>query len=264
MSIPFYQVDAFTDQPFAGNPAGVCLLPGPKGDAWMQNVAAEMNLPETAFLLKQEDGYSLRWFAPQSEVPLCGHATLASAYVLWATGQLAASVEARFHTKSGLLTAVKNGDWIELNFPAEKATPCVAPVFLPEALGCDFVYVGRNRMDYLVEVASEEELKSLAPDMNLLMKVDTRGVIVTCRAKTKPYDFMSRFFCPLLGVPEDPVTGSSHCCLAPYWQQKLGKDEFAAFQASPRGGVLRVRVESGGRVAISGQAVVVLKAELFS
>jgi PhzF family phenazine biosynthesis protein len=257
------QVDAFTDTPFGGNPAAVCLLPEPGEARWMQRVAREMNLAETAFLHRQEDGFSLRWFTPAVEVDLCGHATLASAHVLWEEGHLRPEEQARFYTRSGLLTATRQGAWIEMDFPATPAHPANAPAELVRALGVEPVFVGQSQFDYLVEVDSEETLRGLKPDLILLERVPVRGVIVTSRSGTPEYDFVSRFFAPQSGVPEDPVTGSAHCTLAPFWGERLGKAEMRAYQASARGGVLRVRL-NGERVAICGQAVTVLRGELLA
>jgi PhzF family phenazine biosynthesis protein len=254
------QIDAFASAPFRGNPAAVCLLDRERPDAWMQDVAAEMNLSETAFLLRRDDGYSLRWFTPAVEVALCGHATLASAHALWEEQQLAASDTARFHTKSGLLTATRAGDWIELDFPATRETASEAPDGLLESLGVTTpVYISRNKFDYLVEVASEDEVRALDPDHARLRKIPVRGVIVTSRSHD--HDFVSRFFAPGSGIDEDPVTGSAHCCLTPYWSAKLGKTEMTAYQASRRGGILRVRLDAD-RVKLGGQAVTVLRGEL--
>lgn len=261
MGLPLIIVDAFTSKPFAGNPAAVCLLAAAREAAWMQNLAQEMNLSETAFLLRQPDGYDLRWFTPTVEVDLCGHATLASAHVLWERGELRLSEQARFHTRSGLLTAERRGEWIELNFPAEPEQPAPTPAGLEQALGTTALYVGKNRFDYLVEVDSEETVRSLRPDMALLGEIPARGIMVTARATSPGWDFVSRFFGPQSGVSEDPVTGSAHCCLGPYWAKKLGKREFVAYQASARGGVVRVRLE-GNRVRLGGQAVTVLRGEL--
>ena len=261
MGLPIVQVDAFTDRPYAGNPAAVCVLPGPREAGWMQLVAREMNLSETAFLLRREDGFSLRWFTPTVEVELCGHATLASAHVLWETGALAPGEQARFHTRSGSLTADQRGDWIELDFPAEPEQPVEAPEGLLEALGVAPRYIGRNRFDYLVQVESEAVVRALRPDLGLLATVPTRGVIATSRAASPEYDFVSRFFAPGVGVDEDPVTGSAHCCLGPHWASRLGKREFIAYQASARGGVVRVRVQ-GDRVLLGRQAVTVLRGKL--
>jgi PhzF family phenazine biosynthesis protein len=261
MGLTIVQVDAFTNIPFTGNPAAVCVLPEPREERWMQNVAREMNLSETAFLLRQTDGFNLRWFTPAVEVDLCGHATLASAHILWESGHLKQNEQARFHTRSGLLTAERQGEWIELNFPATREEPAEAPSDLLQALGTTATYIGKNRFDYLVEVASEDAVRNITPNFSLLATVPARGVIVTSRATSPGYDFVSRFFGPQVGVNEDPVTGSAHCCLAPYWSKKLGKDEMVGYQASARGGIVRVRI-SGDRVYLGGQAVTVLRGEL--
>jgi PhzF family phenazine biosynthesis protein len=261
MSQTIIQVDAFTDRPFAGNPAGVCVLNGPADAGWMQQVASEMNLAETAFLYQEDAGYHLRWFTPTVEVDLCGHATLASAHVLWTDGHLSSGEQARFRTLSGLLTADQRGDWIELDFPAEPASDVEPPVHLVEALGVEPVNVGLNRMDVIVEVTDEQTLRSLHPDMGLVARVPARGVIVTSRSESPEYDFVSRFFAPAVGVAEDPVTGSAHCCLGPYSTERLGKDELVGYQASARGGVVRVRLD-GDRVKLFGQAVAVIRGEL--
>jgi PhzF family phenazine biosynthesis protein len=257
------QVDAFTAEPFGGNPAAVCVLPEPGDAAWMQQVAQEMNLSETAFLHRQEDGFSLRWFTPAVEVDLCGHATLASAHVLWEEGHLAAGEPARFHTRSGLLTATRNDDWVEMDFPATPAILADAPAELVEALGAPVIWAGRTLWDYLVEVDSDAALRALAPDFTRLARIPTRGVIVTSRNSASEYDFVSRFFGPAVGVNEDPVTGSAHAALAPYWAERLGKAEMTAYQASARGGVVRVRL-NGERVIIGGQAVTTLRGELLA
>jgi predicted PhzF superfamily epimerase YddE/YHI9 len=256
------QVDAFTDKPFAGNPAAVCILPGKAEEAWMRDVAREMNLSQTAFLVERGADYDLRWFTPSVEVALCGHATLASAHVLWEEGRLKPDAQARFHTKSGLLTADRRGEWIEMDFPALVERPSVAPPGLVEALGVEPEYVGRNQFDYLVEVASEAVVRALKPDHSQLRQIPVRGVVVTSRASSARFDFVSRFFAPGSGVDEDPVTGSAHCCLAPYWATKLGKLEFVAYQVSPRGGIVRARV-GGDRVQLAGQAVTALRGELI-
>ncbi|HYI08582.1 MAG TPA: PhzF family phenazine biosynthesis protein, partial [Thermoanaerobaculia bacterium] len=227
-------------------------------------VAAEMNLSETAFLLPRDDGYSLRWFTPAVEVALCGHATLASAHALWEEGLLGPDDTARFHTQSGLLTATRNGDWIELDFPATREERAEAPEGLLESLGVtDPVYVGKNKFDYLVELASEELVRELDPDHGRLRRIPVRGVIVTSRSAGQDIDFVSRFFAPGSGVDEDPVTGSAHCCLTPYWSAKLGKDEMVAYQASKRGGTVRVRL-AGDRVKLGGRAVTILRGELVA
>ena len=261
MGLRIVQVDAFTDLAFRGNPAAVCILPVARDESWMQDVAREMNLAETAFLHPENGDYRLRWFTPAVEVALCGHATLASAHVLWEEGSLPAEREARFQTKSGLLTARRAGDWIELDFPATPAAPALAPAGLAAALRVGTRWVGRSKFDYLVEVDSEETVRGLKPDLAALERVDARGIIVTSRATTPGFDFVSRFFAPQSGVPEDPVTGSAHCALAPFWSERLNRLDLTGYQASARGGVVRVRV-AGGRVVLGGQAVTVLQGEL--
>jgi PhzF family phenazine biosynthesis protein len=230
----------------------------------MQHVAAEMNLSATAFLLPRDDGFSLRWFTPTVEVDLCGHATLASAHALWAENVIASDEMARFHTPSGLLTATRDGDWIELDFPATPNQAADAAPGLLESLGIpNPLYVGRNKFDYLVEIESEEALHALEPDHASLGKITVRGVSVTARGANGKYDFVSRFFAPRSGIDEDPVTGSAHCALAPYWAAKLGKNDFVAYQASPRGGEVRLRL-AGDRVKLAGRAVTVLRGELLA
>jgi PhzF family phenazine biosynthesis protein len=261
MGIPIYHVDAFASEPFRGNPAAVCLLQEPQTDGWMQAVAREMNLSETAFLLPEDDGYRLRWFTPAVEVDLCGHATLASAHVLWETGRLGPDQVARFHTRSGLLTATLSEGWVELNFPTEPVKPVAAPEGLAEIVGVTPVFVGRNRFDYFLEVESEEIVRRAQPDFARLKRIPTRLAVVTSRASTAGYDFVSRCFGPQVGVDEDPVTGSAHCGLGTYWAGKLGRASLMAYQASARGGELRVRV-AGERVIIGGQAVTVLEGQL--
>jgi PhzF family phenazine biosynthesis protein len=257
------QVDAFTATPFAGNPAAVCVLPHPAPDAWMQQVAREMNLSETAFLVQAGDAWQLRWFTPALEVDLCGHATLASAHVLWEDGHLTSGAQARFDTKSGRLTADRDGAWIRMDFPTVPVTAVEAPSDLLSALGVRATAVGRNRLDYLVEVESEAVVLGLSPDFTRLRRLPVRGVIVTARADSRNYDFVSRFFAPGAGVDEDPVTGSAHCALAPYWAAKLGRSELTGRQASARGGIVRVRSQ-GDRVLLGGQAVVVMRGELLT
>ena len=264
MTQRIFQVDAFTDVPYRGNPAGVCLLSRAKDDGWMQAVAREMNMAETAFLLKDGgNSFRLRWFTPTVEVELCGHATLASAHVLWEEGFVKGEEAIFFNTLSGELMAERAGDWIELDFPAEPAAEELpVPRALSEALGVELERVHRNRFDFLVEVESERVLRSLEPDMKLLRAQPVRGVIVTSRTDVARYDFVSRFFAPAAGVDEDHVTGSAHCCLGPYWAERLGKSELLAYQASPRGGEVRVKV-LGERVLLGGQAVTILRGELL-
>jgi len=254
------QVDAFTDRPFGGNPAAVCVLSDACSDEWMQAVANEMNLSETAFLLKQEDGFSLRWFTPAVEVDLCGHATLASAHVLWSQGYLPESKSAQFYTRSGVLTAAKQGDWIELNFPAIESTTARVRPELVSALGVAIANVCQNSLGYLVEVDSAEAVRKLTPDFARIKALGVHGVMVTSIGQGD-YDFVSRFFAPAMGIDEDPVTGSAHCCLGPYWRDRLQKSEFLAYQSSRRGGVVKVRCEEE-RVFLGGQAVTVLQGTL--
>ncbi len=272
MTTQLYQVNAFTDQPFHGNPAAVCLLRGPRDEEWMQQVAGEMNLSETAFLQRREDGFGLRWFTPTAEVDLCGHATLASAHILWQCEAVAADAVIRFATRSGVLTARRDGEWIELNFPSTPPEECDAPAELLSALDVEPLYTGRSKFDYLIEIESEERLRELRPNFQALREIPVRGVIVTARgseagskpgseAGSKGYDFVSRFFASASGIDEDPVTGSAHCCLGPYWQRRLGKDEFLAYQASARGGEVRVEV-AGERIRLGGKAVTVMRCEL--
>ncbi|MFC5653377.1 PhzF family phenazine biosynthesis protein [Paenibacillus solisilvae] len=266
MSLPMAIIDAFTSAPFKGNPAAVCLLDREAEEQWMQQVAEEMNLPETAFLVPLEEGsYTLRWFTPTTEVDLCGHATLASAHYLWTNGHIQLDQAPRFHTRSGLLTAQRseNGS-ITLNFPAEPVKQTTAPEELLHGLGLIPRFAGRNRMDFLVEVDSEETVRTLKPDYGLLARVPARGIIVTSRSSgmfNTAYDFVSRAFFPASGINEDPVTGSAHCALAPYWQKRLRKDELRAYQASARGGELLVRVE-GDRVFMTGEAVTIVLGNL--
>ena len=263
MPIEITQVDAFTSKPFAGNPAAVCILSDEADPSWMQNVAREMNLAETAFLVPRADGFGLRWFTPTVEVDLCGHATLASAHVLWEAGRVPVQDPARFHTKSGLLTAVRRGDWIELDFPVTPVEPADAPPGLAESLGSRPRYVGKSIFDYLVELDSEGAVRDLRPDFGGLAKLGTRGVIATARSAGADFDFVSRYFAPGSGIDEDPATGSTQCALAPFWSGRLGKKAFLARQLSARGGVMKVELK-GDRVGIAGQAVTVLRAELLA
>jgi len=263
MSWVIYQVDAFADRPFAGNPAGVCILERAAPERWMQVVAAEMNVAETAFLVRRDDGaFDLRWFTPTIEVDLCGHATLASAHILWEERVLPAGERVRFHTKSGLLTAWREADIIRMDFPAEPVTASEAPAALAEALGVEFTFAGKNRMDWLVEVADEAAVFAVRPELRALATLGVRGVIVTSRSASPERDFVSRFFAPGAGVDEDPVTGSAHCALAPYWAGKLGKPALVGYQASARGGTVECTVV-GDRVVLGGRAVTVLRAKLL-
>jgi PhzF family phenazine biosynthesis protein len=270
---PIYQVDAFTRTPFRGNPAAVCLLAEPRDDAWLQAVAAEMNLAETAFLIPAAEALQLRWFTPAVEVPLCGHATLASAHVLWETERVAAAAAIAFETRSGRLAAEReSGGWIRLDFPAlpPERDPCTPPPGLLAALGladatAPPVYeVPRPRASdgpsWLVELPSVDVLRALAPDFRALRAVAGHAVIATARGEGE-HDFASRFFAPKAGVDEDPVTGSAHCSLAPFWCARLGRSELCGVQLSARTGVVRVRAH-GSRVHLLGEAVTVLRGEL--
>ena len=256
-----YQVDAFTDERFKGNPAAVCLLDEPTDHAWMQSLALEMNLSETAFLQPDDGRYGLRWFTPSVEVDLCGHATLASAHVLWETGAADDDATLEFDTRSGVLSASRDGDWIELDFPATPEEEATCNIDLERALGATPTYVGKSAFDFLAELPSEQAVRDVTPDFSMLERASARGVIVTAKSSEDDFDFVSRFFAPQSGVAEDPVTGSSHCCLAPYWARRLGKNELVGYQASQRGGTVRVKVDDA-RVALGGQAVTVFDAEL--
>jgi PhzF family phenazine biosynthesis protein len=265
MSLPIFQVDAFTNRPFAGNPAAVCLLSSPQPDERLQAIALEMNLSETAFLLPQADAdcdYNLRWFTPTTEVDLCGHATLASAHILWSENYLPQTAIARFRTRSGLLTAKNNhqeGDWIELNFPAIASRPASIPNLLQQALNIPIVAIVQNDQDYIVEAESETIVRQMQPNVALLRQLPMNGVIVTSRGSE--FDFVSRYFAPNVGIDEDPVTGYAHCCLAPYWGDRLQKSSFLAYQASSRGGMVKVDLV-GDRILLNGQAITVLRGTL--
>jgi PhzF family phenazine biosynthesis protein len=262
--IRIFQVDAFAERPFTGNPAAVCLLDNEKDANWMQAVAAEMNLSETAFVRPSDAGFELRWFTPKVEVDLCGHATLAAAHVLWSEEVVATDAVIQFQTRCGALTCTRNEGRIELDFPATPAEAAAPPIGLVEALGIEPKFVGKTRFDYIVLLDSEQSLRSVAPDFQRLGAVKTRGVIVTAAASDARdrVDFVSRFFAPAVGIDEDPVCGSAHCCLGPFWAQRLGKNELSGYQASARGGHVRVRV-AGDRVILGGQAVTVLRGELM-
>jgi PhzF family phenazine biosynthesis protein len=264
MAIPIVTVDAFTNQLFAGNPAAVCMLPEPRPDEWLRHLAREMNLSATAFLVRRDDEFDLRWLTPTVEIDLCGHATLASAHVLWEEGHLPRGTQARFHTRSGLLTADRHGEWIELDFPVQRGVPTEPLPSLLSGLGITAATaVMKNRLDYLVEVESEAELRAVKPNHTLLRQIPVRGVIVTARSDSPSFDFMSRFFAPASGIDEDPVTGSAHTALGPYWGAKLGKSEMTAYQASARGGIVRLRL-AGDRIVLGGQAVTVTRATLVA
>jgi PhzF family phenazine biosynthesis protein len=260
------QVDAFTNEPFHGNPAAVCVLTQPQPIEWMQSVAQEMNLSETAFVIPQADGYNLRWFTPTTEVPLCGHATLASAHVLWTEGYLEVAQTARFHTLSGLLTATVREDWIELDFPVNHSEIINTPPELEQALGVPIKTTLTNSLGYLVELESADLVKNLQPNFSLLKTLSSArrhcAIATSLAGSNSEYDFISRFFAPGLGIDEDPVTGAAHCCLAPFWRDRTNKNEMLAYQASSRGGVIKVRYAGDDRVFLSGQAVTVMRGEL--
>ncbi|TDC54700.1 PhzF family phenazine biosynthesis isomerase [Actinomadura sp. KC345] len=264
-------VDAFTDRPFAGNPAAVCLLQDAADPGWMQRVAAEMKHSETAFVRPAEGDrdaeFELRWFTPLVEVALCGHATLAAAHALYSTGTVASGRPIRFRTlESGVLTVTEDEHgFLAMDFPACPPDPVEVPEGLAEALGVPVAAAGRNvQNDLLAEVAGEAAVRDLAPDVRAVAGIDARGVIVTAAAgRGRDHDFVSRFIAPrvLPGDGEDPVTGSAHCALGPYWAERLGRDAMTGFQASPRGGYVRVAVR-GDRVVLSGTAVIVLDGDL--
>jgi PhzF family phenazine biosynthesis protein len=261
-----FQVDAFTHEPFKGNPAAVCILEIECSEDWMKSVALEMNLSETAFLRRQPDGYDLRWFTPRREVNLCGHATLATAHILWETGRLAPDQPARFHTKSGLLTATREGDWIAIDFPARLATPADPNPDVNRAIGVSPISVQKATSPqgdiYLLQVESAQSVRSMTPDFVRLAATGIRSVIITARSDSPGCDFVSRYLAPGVGVNEDPVTGSAHCYLTPFWGTKLGKNSMVGYQASHRPGFVRCEW-NGERVILKGQAVTIMIAELL-
>ena len=261
-TIPLIQVDAFTDRPFCGNPAAVCITSQPLPDSLMQHIASEMNLAETAFLVKEKNGFHLRWFTPTTEVELCGHATLASAHVLWEKGLLPPDKNAVFQTLSGELVASLQGEAIVLDFPAKPARKVEQKeikVLFPDL---DIQFLGKSDFDYLVVLENEAALLKLEPDFNRMATFDARGFIVTARSASSAYDYISRFFAPACGVNEDPVTGSAHCTLAPYWSEVIGKQKLTGYQASARGGYVGTEY-LGERVKLKGKAITVMRAEML-
>jgi PhzF family phenazine biosynthesis protein len=264
VAVPITWVDAFTDEPFTGNPAGVCVLPAAAPEPWMQSIARELGLSETAFVHREREAWRLRWFTPTTEVDLCGHATLAAAHVLWSFGHAPEREPIEFHTKSGPLHARPADPWIELDFPAEPAVPADPPADLVPALGLGrAIWIGRNRLDWIVVLDRESDVRELVPDLARLKSIPARGVMVTAAADAEAgYDFVSRFFAPAFGIDEDPVTGSAHCCLAPYWAERWGKDALVGRQVSARGGTVRVQMR-GPRIALGGKAVTVLHGQLL-
>jgi PhzF family phenazine biosynthesis protein len=261
MNLPIYTVDAFTSEPFKGNPAAVCILDDEIDESLMKSIAFEMNLSETAFVKRTGDSYSLRWFTPSVEVDLCGHATLASSHILWQTDRRQLNEPIRFITKSGELIAAKKGNVIQLDFPVIEQNGIIPPPELEKALGAKPVYCGMTQWNYLIEFENEDIIKNMQPDFALLQSLPSWGTIVTAEGSSNGFDFVSRFFAPEKGIPEDPVTGSAHCALGPYWMKKLGKNTFNAYQASERGGVVGVRVENG-RVYLTGEAVTVIEGSI--
>jgi predicted PhzF superfamily epimerase YddE/YHI9 len=258
---PLFHIDAFTSKPFSGNPAAVVLVDRMPDEHWMQSVAAEMNLSETAFVAPESDHFLLRWFTPKAEVDLCGHATLASAHALWES-EATKSDAISFSTRSGVLRAARVENGIELDFPAEPVRQAQMPQSLTETVGGNCRYIGRNRFDHLLEVDSQRELVELRPHMPLLAQIPGRGVIVTSPPDDPKYDFASRFFAPAVGIDEDPVTGSAHCCLGPFWGERLSKNRMLAYQASPRGGEVGVKVK-GDRVGLVGRAVTIVRGQII-
>jgi PhzF family phenazine biosynthesis protein len=264
ITTPIYQVDSFTAEPFHGNPAGVCLLREDADPSWMQAVAAEMNLSETAFVKRRANSdFSIRWFTPTVEVPLCGHATLASAHILWEEDLVPCEKPITFHGQEELLTARREADWICLDFPALPVEESTAPVGLSDAFHCRPVSIHRNRFGtYLLELDSEKTVRELRPDFGRLRDSACDACIATARSDSDSCDFVSRFFGPGMGLDEDPVTGAAHCSLTPYWAERLEKSELVGHQVSKRGGVVRVRLR-GDRVDLLGQALTVMQGEML-
>ncbi len=262
-TIPIFLIDAFTDQPFKGNPAGVVLLEKPASEKWMQQVAMEMNQAETAFVVPLEKGYGLRWFTPTVEVELCGHATLAAASILWRLHKVPKTETISFSTQSGWLHCTRHDESIQLDFPVKRVEPCDAPLGMILSLNLSDFICFSNKMDYLVVVKDEGIVRHMEPDFVKLAQVNCRGVIVTSVSTTEGVDFVSRFFAPSCGILEDPVTGSAHCALGPYWAEKLGKTRLRGYQASRRGGYVQLEVNED-RVLLRGQAVTFMKGEIRS
>jgi PhzF family phenazine biosynthesis protein len=258
----YYVVDAFADRPFTGNPAAVVPLAAWPSNEWMQNLAMEMNLSETAFVVGSDGIYELRWFTPTTEVELCGHATLAAAHVLWSEGYAAATSPISFDTHGGMLRCSRSETGIELDFPATTASPLAPPDLLREAIPGTPEFIGKSQFDYLIVLGDANAVRELVPDFALLRRIPARGFIVTAASDNETHDFVSRFFAPSAGVNEDPVTGSAHCCLAPYWSQRLGKEELVGYQASRRGGTVSTRIWED-RVILGGTARTVMQGELL-
>jgi len=261
-NIALYQVDAFSEEKFRGNPAAVCLLETSAEESWMQAVAAEMNLSETAFLWPQKDGFQLRWFTPTVEVDLCGHATLASAHVLYEFNKVSSNKPIHFHTKSGLLIVQQQDGSLVMDFPAEPAEEIPPLQILLSILDLSPLYTGRTRSNLLVHVREEQQLYDFKADADTLLQIPMEGIILTSETENPDFDFVSRFFAPRCGILEDPVTGSAHCCLGPYWAPKRGNNKMVAYQASKRGGIVGVQVD-GDRVYLTGKAVTVMVGALI-
>jgi PhzF family phenazine biosynthesis protein len=262
MSQSVIQIDAFTDRAFGGNPAAVCLMENPGDEEWMRQVAAEMNLSESAFLYPYEHGYHLRWFTPKAEVDLCGHATLATAHMLYEDGHVSPAEEIHFFTRSGWVSVTTSGNWITMHFPRQDAVEIEPPDGLLEALGVEPLFVGSYKGGVLVQVATEAEVRAVQPDLSRLMSMDHNKNCVTSVAEAADVDFVSRLFAPKIGIDEDPVNGNSHTVLPSFWAGRLGKDNLLAHQASKRGGELRLGLDTD-TVHISGRAVTVMRGELI-
>lgn len=250
----YFIVNAFADKPFCGNPAAVCIVENDLSENKMQLIASEFNLSETAFIEKKNDHFRLRWFSPTMEVDLCGHATLAGAHILWEQNIINNKSIISFNTNSGILSIKKAKDRIVMDFPSEDAVETECPEEIIRSLNIKPLFSGKNRFDYIVEVGSEELVRTIKPDFGILAELNTRGIIVTSDSESRDYDFVSRFFAPNAGIPEDPVTGSAHCCLGPYWSRKLNKTKLTGYQASERSGTVYVDIKEG-RVFLGGNAV---------
>lgn len=258
-----FQVDAFADGPFTGNPAAVCLMTEPACDDWLQNVAMEMNLSETAFVWRTDGGFHIRWMTPETEVDLCGHATLASAWAMKEAGWANDGDTVTFQSRSGPLRATLAGPTVELDFPTRiPLQQDVVPDVLSGLGLSDVTWFGKNEYDYFVQLPSEAAVHGCHPDLVCLSQFDVRGIIITAQADAeRKYDFVSRFFAPGCGVPEDPVTGSAHVALSPFWAQRLGRNQLTGYQASRRGGTVITEL-AGDRVKLRGQAITVFRGQL--
>ncbi len=264
MNIPIFQVDAFTVKPFKGNPAGVCLLEQPRDAAWMQAIATEMRLSETAFLSPKGNDYNLRWFTPSTEVDLCGHATLASAHILFELGFYDPDETIFFHTRSGVISATFNHGTIELDMPLIRPVPAESSPLLEEILGQVPLAVARSedKSILLAEIADPAALETFDPDFKKISTLEEINLVITAQTSEGKFDFISRFFSPKTGIPEDPVTGLGHCILTPYWAEKLNKDQLVAYQASARGGTVWCRLGKE-RVYLGGKAVTLFSGEVL-